>query len=370
MYFWKKMKKAIFLLIIALCSTGIFGQKLTIVEGTLEGENQEKTVTLENFINPTSFSLTANIANNKFVFQFNLDKENIFRLKFPSGNFYALILKPGEKVYIKIQANKNMRTFPEIVGSDQSQKIYFLESQLAKYKHQQDSINQVYSALAPDQNEIRQKLTQLYYKIENDKNNFLANALGQQPQDLANLFFIDRLNMDQYYPVYAIVDSLLFQKYNYISAVVSLHDKVQAAKKTAIGMKAPNIELPTPEGKLLSLYSIQGKMIIVDFWASWCGPCRRENPNLVKVYQQFKDKGLAIFGVSLDSDSLSWVKAIQADGLTWYHVSDLKKWKSQAAKLYGVNSIPANFILDENKTIIAKNLRGQQLMQFISQHLK
>ncbi|MCX7697597.1 MAG: TlpA family protein disulfide reductase [Bacteroidales bacterium] len=346
-----------------------YSQKLTSVQGKFVDGTTEKTIFLENFSDPKIFSLQSPITNNSFSFQFNLDKENIFKLKLNNGNFFALIIKPGEKVQINIyKSDRNF--FPEIYGSEQSQKIYTIESQLARYKYQQDSINMIFSQNNPTQNPGKEQLVQLYYQIEYEKNNYLANAIGQQPADLANIFFIERLNIDQYFPLYNLVDSMLYHKYKYIPAVEFFHQKVASSKKTAIGSKAPDIELPTPEGKKLSLYSLTGKIFIIDFWASWCGPCRKENPNMVKLYEEFKDKGLVIFGVSLDSDSLSWVRAIQVDKLNWYHVSDLKKWNSSAAKLYGVNSIPSTFILDENKIIIAKNLRGEQLRQFIAQKLK
>lgn len=343
-------------------------QRPTSVQGEFVDGTTEKTIFLENFVDPKIFSLQAPITNNSFNFQFNLDKENIFKLKLNNSNFFALIIKPGEKIQIKIYKSERS-FFPEIQGSEQSQKIYAIESQLARYKYLQDSINMVYSQPGPAQNQGKEQLVQLYYHIEYEKNNFLANAIGQRPGDLANIFFIERLNIDQYFPLYNLVDSFLYKNYKYIPAVEAFHQKVASSKKTAIGSKAPDIELPTPEGKKLSLYSLSGKIFIIDFWASWCGPCRRENPNMVKLYEDFKDKGLVIFGVSLDSDSLSWVRAIQADKLNWYHVSDLKKWNSSAAKLYGVGSIPSTFILDENKIIIAKNLRGEQLRQFISQKL-
>jgi thiol-disulfide isomerase/thioredoxin len=136
---------------------------------------------------------------------------------------------------------------------------------------------------------------------------------------------------------------------------------------------APEINLATPDGKTLSLKSVRGKYVLVDFWASWCGPCRQENPNVVKAYNQFKDKGkgFTVFSVSLDDDKDRWTKAIAADGLLWpNHVSDLKKWNNAAAAAYGVQSIPQSFLLDPNGKIIAKNLRGPALEAKLAEVLK
>jgi thiol-disulfide isomerase/thioredoxin len=136
------------------------------------------------------------------------------------------------------------------------------------------------------------------------------------------------------------------------------------------GAMAPEINLATPAGPTLALSSLRGKYVLIDFWASWCGPCRRENPNVVKTYAAYKDKGFEIFGVSLDQDRAAWLKAIETDKLVWKHVSDLKYWSSAGAQAYQVNSIPQTFLLDKEGRIIAKGLRGAALDQYLAQLFK
>jgi thiol-disulfide isomerase/thioredoxin len=136
------------------------------------------------------------------------------------------------------------------------------------------------------------------------------------------------------------------------------------------GAMAPEIILATPAGPTLALSSLRGKYVLIDFWASWCGPCRRENPNVVKTYAAYKDKGFEIFGVSLDQDRAAWLKAIETDKLVWKHVSDLKYWSSAGAQAYQVNSIPQTFLLDKEGRIIAKGLRGAALDQYLAQLFK
>ena len=136
---------------------------------------------------------------------------------------------------------------------------------------------------------------------------------------------------------------------------------------TAIGSEAPNFTAPTPEGGSLELKQSLKKITILDFWASWCRPCRIENPNLVRTYNKLKDQGLHVVSVSLDRDKNRWIQAIKDDGLTWDHVSNLQYWRDPVAQLYKVSSIPATFILDENGVIIAKNLRGPQLEATLTQ---
>ncbi len=136
------------------------------------------------------------------------------------------------------------------------------------------------------------------------------------------------------------------------------------------GSEAPEIALPTPTGEILALSSLKGKYVLIDFWASWCGPCRQENPNVVKTYAKYKDKGFEIFGVSLDKDKAAWIRAIENDRLVWKHVSDLQYWNSVGAQAYGVNSIPMTFLLDPAGKIVAKGLRGPALEQYLENIFK
>lgn len=146
-------------------------------------------------------------------------------------------------------------------------------------------------------------------------------------------------------------------------AVADLSKQIKQKEQFMVGGEAPDFTQSTPDGKEMKLSDLRGKVLLVDFWASWCGPCRKENPNVVRMYQKYKEQGFEILGVSLDKDKNRWVKAIEQDGLMWHHVSDLKGWANSVAKTYNVSSIPHTILLDKEGKVIARNLRGHALEQ-------
>lgn len=146
-----------------------------------------------------------------------------------------------------------------------------------------------------------------------------------------------------------------------------LKERVAVLKTVDIGQPAVDIKLPDTAGNLFALSSLNGKYVLIDFWASWCSPCRKENPNVVKAYQMYKDKGFDILGVSMDQNKKNWIKAIKDDNLSWHQISDLKGWGCEGGKLYGVNSIPHSVLIGKDGKIIAKDLRGEDLLKKLAE---
>jgi peroxiredoxin len=194
-----------------------------------------------------------------------------------------------------------------------------------------------------------------------DLYNFLKDFVDTTSSSLVGLYAIDMLDFNLYY-------DFATEKYNeYKKQMPNSSYVTKLANKLAnfgkyIGKPAPEITMPNPEGVNMSLSDLRGKYVLIDFWAAWCGPCRRENPNVVKLYHKYKDKGFTVFSVSLDKAKSNWVNAIKADGLVWpNHVSELKYWQTSVTKTYNFNSIPTTYLIDKEGNIIARNLRGYSL---------
>lgn len=230
---------------------------------------------------------------------------------------------------------------------------------------------QAYRAAEEGGNDSIKKVAESAYELaEKDKKQFLVKYAMDNNKDVVAHYVVYRntyqFDLDELEAMVVNFDP--DSKSSYLEA---LYDRVLVLKSVAVGMPFIDFEQGGTDDSLVKLSSKVGaKVLLVDFWASWCGPCRAENPNIVAIYNDYKDKGFDIFGVSFDTNRDKWIEAIEADKLTWSHVSDLKGWGNGAGKLYGVQSIPHSILLDQNGTIIAKNLRGQELRDKVAELLQ
>ncbi|ADQ79756.1 alkyl hydroperoxide reductase/ Thiol specific antioxidant/ Mal allergen [Paludibacter propionicigenes WB4] len=201
------------------------------------------------------------------------------------------------------------------------------------------------------------------YKIDS-----LITAQPQSPVAAYILYrnYANDLSVNQLEKNLALFDPSLAD----LSYIKELKEILAIKKQVDVGQKAIDFSALTPDGKLLKLSQFYGNYLLLDFWASWCGPCRRENPNLVRIYNKFKSKGFNIFAVSLDQKRENWIEAISKDNLTWTHVSDLKFWNSEPARLYAVRNIPSNVLIDPHGNIVARNLRGEELEKKLDEVFK
>ena len=303
----------------------------------------------------------------------DLDAPGFFRLNFYDIQMVDLLIG-NEDLEISVDGN-NPNGLSEVTGSKDMEYFQQLTTMGKQFQQNQTTLNEqfVQARSSGDQQQTQIVFTQLQNLQENYQQQLrsLARNMGNS---LALMQIIGQLDPEQ---DLLLLDSLagLFeanppdQAYTekFLTYVKQLKYQQEQIKNVAIGKLAPEIELPSPEGEVIKLSSLRGKIVLIDFWAQWCRPCRMENPNIVRVYNKYKDKGFEVFGVSLDRQREKWMQAIEEDGLAWTQVSDLKYWQSEAAQTYRVQAIPASFLLDKEGRIIAKNLRGPALEKKVAE---
>ncbi|MCB0489081.1 MAG: TlpA family protein disulfide reductase [Cyclobacteriaceae bacterium] len=213
-------------------------------------------------------------------------------------------------------------------------------------------------------------LQEEYMELYEQGTDKVATLLREQGPSVAVINLLSSANLvdrDKHFDLYLHVADMLKKEWPDYAVAKEFIAIVEKMKVLAVGQPAPEIALPNPEGTVVPLSSLRGKYVLVDFWAKWCGPCRKENPNVVQMYHKYNDQGFEVFGVSLDRNKQDWLQAIQEDGLVWTHVSDLKYFESQAAADYNITAIPFSILLDPNGVIIAKNLRGSGLQKKLAE---
>lgn len=339
--------------------------KEAVVKGKLSNINEAVEISLKlPNRDGTIVATTKPDAKGNFVLKAPIIEPNLYRLWISETNASLIILYPGDEVVIQADAS-NIDLNSTIKGSNESVLLKNGLGRIRQFNQSMDSINKVYQANAasPDIDSLLKVLQAAYIKYDNARRDFINGFITANPQSLAGLAIIESLDMETEFNSYDLLDQGLSKAHPNNVFVKDFHTRVDAERKVAIGSMAPEISLADTAGNMFNLSSLRGKIVMIDFWASWCGPCRKENPNVVELYKKYKDKGFEILGVSLDRERSKWLQAIKTDGLVWKHVSDLLYWKSKPAQLYGVSSIPATFLVDRDGKIIGKKLRGPALEQ-------
>ena len=309
------------------------------------------------------------------------------------NNVAALLLKGGEKIILDSDFNQ-MSISAKVNGSEDTKIMHEFSNKQKMFFDTMQSYKKEIEALNYEESAKREIIIQKAEKVKEDFNfftyNFIDNNLHSPAVYMATSELYDIVNEIDYLkkiektmfehmnnsPFHNAVSQKIAQANQAISNA-SRQKQMIADQKSAfanagisIGKKAPNLNFPNPSGKNISLNSLKGKIVLLDFWASWCRPCRAENPNVVRLYEKYKDKGFTVYSYSLDKDAEKWKSAIQQDGLTWpYHTSDLKGWQAAGSAIYNVQSIPQTFLIGRDGNIIDIGLRGRDLEEKLKELL-
>ncbi len=305
--------------------------------------------------------------------KFNMEGKSIYPdinfLQFEGFDFnIPFILEEGN---IKIKINKDTVSMSKISGTISNDHFNDYKIETKEYVDAIESIKYDIQIAAQNGNNI------LISDLQEDYKNVQDQIYAYELESLKNNYksYLSAILLDRFIaakvlniPEAKIEFSKLSDQIKSSKIGVKLNALFESPNQPLdIGYNVPDFSAPNPNGDIINLKSELGKVTLLEFWASWCAPCRRENPNLVKIYKKYKNQGFNIIGVSLDKNKSQWVQAISDDYLVWKHVSNLKFWQDPIAKLYKITAIPASFILDQNGKILAKNLRGSQLASKISE---
>lgn len=332
-----------------------------VIKGIIQGRDNGEITLLRYSDGKYITEDSAKILQGKFELKGKTDLPEMRIISLGPQQVVAQFFAENGAIYVKI--NTDSVNMAGIKGSKSNEEFSILTREIMNNSRETQVIQNKFMEAQQKRDEQGVKQAQADYQamIENQKvyvKNFIHENRKSTVSPFAALMqFSQEMTAHEIDTLINFFDPSI-QKSIYIAELKKIADRLRI---TEIGATAPDFTLNTPEGTALSLSSLKGKIVLIDFWASWCKPCRLENPNVVLLYNQYKDKGFDILGISLDKEKGAWVKAIADDKLTWHHVSDLKFWQSDVAVKYGVQAIPFTLLLDKEGKIIGKNIRGEAL---------
>lgn len=374
------MRKALLALVIPalLISCSKVGDNEFIINGTVQGVDGKNIILQrqDDSLGPVAVD-TAKIEKGKFSFKGTVTEPAMYALEIQSlQNKSYLVVENGE---IDIEVNKDSVFKNKISGTYNNEQLtefgelsVKLQKELMEYqKKNQSKFMYAYNKKdTATQNQLRREFEKLQKKNEEETLKYIKS----HPKAFITILLIQNRIRNNFEPDMAEIQSLydgLDPELKKTKAAKKLLKSIEDLKTVDVGRRAPEFTAPTPDGKTVSLKAERGKVTLIDFWASWCGPCRKANPELVALYNELHPKGFNIIGVSLDKPGQAdrWKEAIAKDGLTWTQVSNLKEWKDPIAQRYNVEEIPTSFVVNQYGIIVGKNLHGEELKAKINEWL-
>ena len=346
-----------------------------LITGQVDGVENGKKIFIE-IQSETGFLAkdTAEVQDGKFELKGITEEIDLGFIRIEDENTSLPIILEQGKINITLKKDSIQNSI--VGGTFNNDKLQGFNKESKKVsdkinKYQKDNANRITNAKSTNDSIAIAQIMKEFNGFQEEMNAVSLKFVKENNNAYLSVLLLENFLMRQYLTVEEVKGyfgkldkSLLNTK-----SAKNIKTALESLEGAASGNTAQDFSAPSPEGKIITLKESLGKVTIIDFWASWCGPCRMENPNVVAIYKEFHDKGLNIIGVSLDKDATKWKEAIAKDGLTWIHVSNLKFWEEPIAKLYGVQSIPATFILDAEGNIVAKDLRGDELKAKIKELL-
>lgn len=304
---------------------------------------------------------TAKIQDGKFTLEANIEQPQMWYLKLGEDRRYVPFFADAANMTVKVDYEKFNEA--QFAGSEPQEELNKYNEMNKEFEEKVQGLSmQFQQAQMTGDTATIAELQKKYEELSEAQEAKNLEYIKQNNKSIVGLYMVAEqlvfsLEFDELKEIFNAFDPSLSSSDYY----KSLEERIEILENVKVGKPAPDFALQDTTGAEVPLSSLNGKVVLIDFWASWCRPCREENPNVVKLYEDYKDKGFEILGVSFDEDNQSWKQAIYDDGITWPQVSDLQGWQSSAGKLYGVNSIPHTVLLNEEGVIVAKNLRGDEL---------